>query len=251
MYLLKSFLLICCITLASTSVAGEYNGSETEAEETTANKYSEIRAIWETGGLEETDISLKAFFHALSGYDYIRSTSGQAVGDHLVIIDYSLPSDRERLVVYDVKENRIAYTSLVAHGRNSGEHMATSFSNRLQSYQSSLGFYLTAETYQGKHGYSLRLDGLEDGFNDNARQRAVVMHAADYATRDFITRHGRLGRSLGCPSMPPAVSDEIITHIKENNVLFIYADDDDYLGQSEIINGSDPVPAYMTSTGIH
>lgn len=191
---------------------------------------------WLTSGLQRTAISEQAFRLALRGYDRLLESGAIAPGTRLAIADFSRPSTQERLAIYDVSEQRLLTTSLVAHGRNSGNLMATRFSNIPQSYMSSLGFYLTAETYSGKHGYSLRLDGLEPGFNDKARERAVVIHGADYATRSFVTQHGRLGRSFGCPALPAARSSEIIDEIKDRQVLFIYADDETYLTGSPLLN---------------
>ena len=128
--------------------------------------------------------------------------------------------------------------SVVSHGRNSGELYAKNFSNKPSSYKSSLGFYKTAETYHGKHGLSLRLDGLEKGFNDLARPRAIVIHGADYAREEFISAAGRLGRSLGCPALPSELSKEVIELIKEGSLLFIYGEDQDYLSNSKLISTS-------------
>lgn len=157
--------------------------------------------------------------------------------DVIAIIDFSKPSTEERLFVVDLLGRKLLYRSLVAHGQGSGDNYATSFSNVEGSHKSSLGFYLTADTYKGKHGYSLRLDGLEKGINDKARQRAIVMHSADYASRSFIASTGRLGRSFGCPALPCDISDEVIDAIKGGCVLFVYADDSDYLACSPILSG--------------
>jgi len=131
----------------------------------------------------------------------------------LTIIDFSLPSTKRRLWIIDLNEKAILLNSVVAHGRNSGELMASKFSNRPESFQSSLGFYKTGETYIGKHGYSLRLDGLEKGVNDQARNRAIVIHGADYASEAFAKINGRLGRSLGCPALPTELSTKAINLI--------------------------------------
>lgn len=153
--------------------------------------------------------------------------------NHLfTIIDYSKPSTKERLFVIDLKKRKILYHTLVSHGRNTGMNMATSFSNRNNSKKSSLGFFLTAETYYGKHGYSLRLDGLERGINDNARKRAIVIHAADYVSKSFVWRNGRLGRSWGCPALPKHLSRRIIDKIKKGSCVFIYGKDKNYLKKS-------------------
>ncbi len=153
----------------------------------------------------------------------------------LTVIDFSLPSTEKRLWVIDPAKGLILHHSVVAHGRNSGELLAKTFSNQPESFQSSLGFYKTAETYQGKHGYSLRLDGLEKGFNDQARNRAIVIHGADYAKEEFAKSTGRLGRSLGCPALPPELSAKVIDLIKEGSLLFIYGKDDSYLQQSYLL----------------
>jgi hypothetical protein len=150
----------------------------------------------------------------------------------LSIIDFSLPSTERRLWIIDINAKEILLNSVVAHGRNSGELMADKFSNQPESFQSSLGFYKTGETYSGKHGYSLRLDGLEKGVNDQARNRAIVIHGADYANEAFAKTNGRLGRSLGCPALPTELSSEVIDLIKDGSLLFIFGKDDNYLKQS-------------------
>jgi L,D-transpeptidase catalytic domain len=153
----------------------------------------------------------------------------------LTVIDFSLPSTEKRLWVIDPAKGLILHHTVVAHGRNSGELLAKTFSNQPESFQSSLGFYKTAETYQGKHGYSLRLDGLEKGFNDQARNRAIVIHGADYAKEEFAKTTGRLGRSLGCPALPPELSEKVIDLIKDGSLLFIYGNDQSYLQQSYLL----------------
>lgn len=150
----------------------------------------------------------------------------------VTIIDFSKPSIEKRLFIIDLRKQEVLYHTLVAHGKNTGLNMATKFSNNKGSNQSSLGLYSTGESYQGKHGYSLRLDGLEKGFNDNARSRAVVIHSAYYVSDDFIKKQGRLGRSWGCPALPVEQSREIIDLIKGGSCLYIYADDSNYLENS-------------------
>lgn len=152
------------------------------------------------------------------------------------IIDYSKPSSEERFFVIDLEKKAILYKTLVAHGKNSGDKMADSFSNDPESLKSCLGFFLTAETYYGKNGYSLCLDGLEPGINDNARKRAIVIHGADYVSKDYVNKYGRTGRSWGCPALPAAISEEIIDYIKNGSCLFIYGYDQSYLTASKIIN---------------
>ncbi|MGY6560426.1 MAG: murein L,D-transpeptidase catalytic domain family protein [Nitritalea sp.] len=162
----------------------------------------------------------------------------EEVFETLTVVDFSKPSDEKRLWVFDMQTKALIFHSFVAHGRHTGERYARHFSNQLNSYKSSLGFYKTAETYQGKHGYSLRLDGLEPGINDAARERAVVMHGAAYAEEDFIRAHGRLGRSLGCPAIPRALATPLLSYIRENGLLFIYAEEPTYFAQSELFSAS-------------
>ncbi len=140
----------------------------------------------------------------------------------VTLIDFSLPSTARRLWTINLETGEVLYNTWVAHGKNSGNNEAQSFSNKPQSYQSSLGFYLTDQTYTGKHGHSLRLKGLEKNINDKAWERAIVIHGADYVTESFIKTHGRLGRSHGCPAIPPEITDEFINTVKDGSLLFIY-----------------------------
>ena len=145
-----------------------------------------------------------------------------------------MSSNEERLFIINMRENKIEHQSIVAHGRGSGNEFAKYFSNTINSHQSSIGFYHTAETYFGKHGLSLRLDGLEYS-NSNARKRAIVIHSADYVSENFIKKFGRLGRSFGCPSLPKNDYNIIIQKIKTGSALFIYSSDQDYLNKSSLI----------------
>lgn len=164
---------------------------------------------------------LESFAKALKGY-YSLKEKGLIKKNVLTIVDFSLSSNSKRLWVIDLATNTILFQSLVAHGRNTGEEFAKSFSNSAQSFKSSLGFYATGEIYSGKHGMSLRLDGLEKGINDNARSRGVVVHGANYVSNSFIKNNKRLGRSQGCPALPEELSKEIINVIKDKSCLFIY-----------------------------
>ncbi|CAD0002560.1 MULTISPECIES: murein L,D-transpeptidase catalytic domain family protein [Flavobacterium] len=164
---------------------------------------------------------LKTFTEALKGF-YLLKEKGFIQKDILTLVDFSLSSNLKRLWVIDLSTHTILFQSLVAHGRNTGEEFASAFSNVSSSFKSSLGFYSTGEIYQGKHGISLRLDGLEKGINDQARNRGVVMHGADYVSESFIRDHKRLGRSQGCPAIPVEMTDEIIQAIKGKSCLYIY-----------------------------
>jgi len=164
---------------------------------------------------------IEIFREALKGF-YILKEKGLVQKDILTLVDFSLSSNSKRLWVIDLDSNTILYNSLVAHGRNTGEEYANSFSNSNSSFKSSLGFYATGEIYNGKHGMSLKLDGLEKGVNDNARERGVVMHAANYVSNSFIKCNKRLGRSQGCPAIPEELLKGIVTTIKNKSCLFIY-----------------------------
>jgi hypothetical protein len=178
---------------------------------------------------------------ALAGYEILIEENSISRPDVITIIDFSLQSDRERLWVLDLNQGKVLFHCLVSHGRNSGELMAENFSNIPGSNESSPGFYVTGETYIGKHGLSLTLDGLETGINDKARQRAIVIHGADYVSDDFIRTHGRLGRSQGCPAVPVELSEEIIKTIKGGSCLFIYAPIPNYTSNSQIIRKIHPI----------
>jgi hypothetical protein len=173
---------------------------------------------------------------ALAGYELLLEEKSVIRPEVITIIDFSLPSDKERLWVLDLIQKKVLFRCLVSHGRNSGELMAENFSNTPGSNASSPGFYTTGETYIGKHGLSLTLDGLEMGINDKARARAIVIHGADYVSSDFVRNHGRLGRSQGCPAVPAELSKEIIQTIKGGSCLFIYVPKTSYTSNSPIIN---------------
>jgi hypothetical protein len=161
---------------------------------------------------------------------------GEAQASTLTVIDFSLPSTTERLWVFDLRTRELLFKELVSHGRNSGHDMATAFSNEAESHKSSLGLFRTAEGYVGKHGYSLRLDGLERGVNDRARARAIVIHGAEYVNGAAAKAQGRLGRSLGCPAVRPAVSRHLIDAVKGGGLLFAYYPDPTWLRTSAYLN---------------
>lgn len=180
-------------------------------------------------------VNWKAFRQAVAGYYKIDNRKREV----LTLIDFSRPSTAKRLFVFDMRERKVLFSSVVSHGKNSGDNYATSFSNEGGSYKSSLGFYLTESTYQGKNGYSLILNGLEKGINDRARERAIVMHGAAYADPSVASRGGRLGRSFGCPAVPQKLSRPIIDAIKGGSVMYIYAETPDYLAHSSVLKDAD------------
>jgi hypothetical protein len=192
--------------------------------------------------LSEPDLPLAAFKSSIDVYKRLEE-DGQITNDRVItIIDFTKPSTLERLFVIDLVEGKVIYKSLVAHGENSGENYATSFSNNSDSHQSSLGYYLTGKAYIGRHGYSLLLDGLEKGINDNARNRAVVIHGAAYVSQQYIKSNGRLGRSFGCPALPEEKVSEIINMIQEKSLLFIYSSDRNYCRNSSFFSSFLSIP---------
>jgi L,D-transpeptidase catalytic domain len=155
----------------------------------------------------------------------------------LTVIDYSKASTQPRLWVLDLDTQRVLFEELVAHGQGSGDNYATRFSNDDGSHQTSLGLFRTADTYVGTNGYSLRLDGLEPGVNDRARERAIVIHGAPYVNAAASRTLGRLGRSWGCPALRPAIARTLIDTIKEGSLVFAYYPDQQWLQGSRFLKG--------------
>jgi hypothetical protein len=193
--------------------------------------------IYTTVNLADTGLSRDVFDMAIKGLGKL-DLNGKLQNTGIVtIVDYSQSSNKKRLYVIDLKNKKLLFNTYVAHGRNTGEEFANSFSNVEGSYKSSLGFYVTQHPITGSHtGFSLLIDGVEKGFNDHAVQRAIIMHAAEYATENFIKKFGRLGRSYGCPSVPPEMNKPIIDAIKGGTCLFLYNPDKDYLSKSALLN---------------
>jgi hypothetical protein len=183
-------------------------------------------------------LSKQAFDCAIKGMNFLRS-AGKLANDTIIsIVDFSLSSSKKRLFVIDIKNYKVLYNTYVAHGRNSGQEYARTFSNSPSSYKSSLGLYLTGDTYSGEHGFSLHLEGEEKGINDNAYSRAIVMHSAAYVNENFIRSKGYIGRSLGCPALPQRIYKPIIEKIKNGSCLFLYSPDTYYLSHSEFLQSS-------------
>src|SRR5690606_24474285 len=191
--------------------------------------------IYEEAQLEKEGLAFEVFEKAFIGYLNLQEDKRNNAGSHILLIaDFNQSSKKKRLWIVDLKNTHLVLNTWVSHGRGSGGEMATKFSNTNNSHQSSLGFYLTGEVYYGKHGRSLRLDGMDSGFNDNARQRAIVLHGASYVSQSAINSLNRLGLSHGCPAVPLELTDEIIDIIKNKTVLYIHADSPSY--QSVYLN---------------
>jgi hypothetical protein len=201
------------------------------------NSFYEMKMeVYDSLQLDMEGLSRNAFEMAIRGMEKLIQ-SGYPLKDNIIsIADFSQPSTEKRLYVIDLNDYSLLYRTYVAHGRNSGTTEAQKFSNKVSSYQSSLGFYLTGNTYRGKHGYSLRLEGLEKGINDNAGKRAIVVHGADYVAESAIRQLGYLGRSQGCPAIPEELHRPIINNIKDGTCLFIYKDSYQYLSNSRLLN---------------
>ena len=166
----------------------------------------------------------------------------------LTLIDYSKPSTEPRLFVYDLATGKLLFKELVAHGKNTGDNLATRFSDEMNSRQSSIGLFVAAEPYVGSNGYSLRLDGLEPGFNAHARERAIVMHGAPYVTTQFAAAQGRIGRSWGCPALREAVAHQVIDTIRGGGVIFSYYPDQAWLKSSRFLNCGSKTPSDVLAT---
>jgi len=222
----RLFVKLLLLSLSFDFIPAQYNETATVAY---LQNYRDLYKEMRLEGL----VNYKAFAAAMKGYDHI-DVPNKSV---LSLIDFTLPSNKERYFLFDMEDKCIIITSLVSHGRRSGNELVPNFfSNKEGSYKSSLGFYLTAEAYDGINGYSLSVDGLEEEFNSNARSRDIVIHGAHYASYHYMWKHnGKLGRSLGCPAFPYELNDTIIDYIKDGTILFIYSDNQYYLSKSKIL----------------
>jgi len=218
----KSLFLLFFVLLMSFSTVPDKKNSINVAAEVAKTIATENESVYNHLDANSYTLpSFEAFNVALDGFNYLKD-KGMIQKNILTIVDFSLSSNAKRLWVIDLDQNKILFQTLVAHGKNTGEEYAQAFSNQAESFKSSVGFYATAEIYNGKHGMSLKLDGLQKGLNDKARERAVVMHGADYVSESFIKQHNRLGRSQGCPAVPVEMNQKIINVIKDKSCLFIY-----------------------------
>jgi hypothetical protein len=194
-----------------------------------------VKSVYDSLKLDLNGLSRQAYEYAKLGFDKLVE-QGKVINNSIIsIVDFSQPSSKKRLYIIDLKNYKVLFNTWVAHGRNSGREMANSFSNEMSSYKSSPGFYVTRETYNGGHGYSLKLDGLERGINDKAYDRAIVIHGAEYVNPSFISAQGFIGRSLGCPAVPVNMATPIINTIKNGTCLFIYSSANSYVQRSSLL----------------
>ncbi|HTE29835.1 MAG TPA: murein L,D-transpeptidase catalytic domain family protein [Chryseolinea sp.] len=195
-----------------------------------------IQHLYQAIKLNEFDLSFEVFKYAMVGYYNLRETGRLNDKNLISIIDFTKSSRQKRFYTIDLSKLAVKFYTYVSHGKNTGEDLAQAFSNVLHSNQSSIGFYVTGETYVGSKGYSLRLDGVEKGYNDNLRARAVVMHNAEYVSENWIKKYGRLGRSQGCPALPVDIGKHVIETLKNKTAIFAYFNDAHYLASSPFLN---------------
>jgi hypothetical protein len=247
---LKSYRLIsgCCLFFALLSISwapsheekikvNPYQATTTPSFITDNSVIEDVSALYSVLNLEQKGLSKQAFEYACKGYQRLWKKRVIAKDAYLVICDFSQSSNNKRLYLIDMINNEVVLNTYVAHGRKSGGEYATRFSNKLQSLQSSLGFYVTEKTYYGEHGLSLRMKGLEPGYNDKAYRRRVVVHGADYIGNSWLQRNNYMGRSYGCPAIPKNESNFLINTIKNGSCLFIYHPSKNYLKGSKLLNG--------------
>ncbi|HEY0177111.1 MAG TPA: murein L,D-transpeptidase catalytic domain family protein [Pedobacter sp.] len=194
--------------------------------------YQHVRQVYNGAHLEKSGLSPEVFEKALTGF-YNLKNSGKISGEKsiLTIADLDQNSTKKRLWIIDLQKDSLLLNTWVAHGNRSGDDLATHFSDVSDSNESSLGFYITAEIYNGKHGRSLKLDGMDEGFNSNARKRSIVVHGAPYVSQGTINELGRLGRSQGCPAVPAELADLVINTIQGKTVIFINGSSQPYFSK--------------------
>jgi hypothetical protein len=244
-------LLFAALTINHSNLMGknDYNSIHSDASQNLDRYFSRFYNELE---LSAPKPDYEVFIKALTGFFSLKAEE-RIKNNLLTIIDFTLSSNVERLWVVDMMTMKVVHFSLVAHGRNSGDEFAKDFSNRISSNQSSLGFFLTDGIYIGKHGKSLYLDGVEPNVNDKARVRTVVMHGADYVSKDYIQNNGRLGRSFGCPSIPMEGHEKIITLLSGRSCIYIHYPDEQYLSNSKLLNQEKAVAglyAFLSETQV-
>ena len=219
------------------------DAAKAKAASARAAKKAEMRMILATAtsiyydmDLEDSGLSRKAFESAWTGYYKLRKKGLLRKTNILTICDFSQSSSNQRLYVIDVRNRRMLYRTYVAHGINSGEEFANSFSNTMESCKSSLGFYITRKTYTGVNGTSLRIEGVDQGFNNNAYKRAIVIHGATYVSQRILRKYGVMGTTFGCPAIPSEMTTQIIPVVKNGSCFYIYYPSKKYLSNSPVLN---------------
>lgn len=240
-YLSAAILLLSIFTLpfafSKSNGIGNISVNKTViAAPVTTKENTSMSLIYDSLNLDDLGLSQDAFNYAVAGYEKLKQ-SGKIINDKVIsIVDFTKPSYKKRLFVIDLSNFKLLFNTYVAHGQNTGKEYAKAFSNRPESYQSSLGFYITSGTYVGKNGFSMHLDGLEYGINHLAEERAIVMHGAPYVSEGMIRSQGYIGRSHGCPAVPEKLNKPIIEKIKNGSCFFIYSDNRSYLSKSRLLH---------------
>ncbi|MBM3440145.1 MAG: murein L,D-transpeptidase catalytic domain family protein [Bacteroidetes bacterium] len=237
LFLLPAIILICLAATAPSSY-GSNHKTISAFHEPAADERITIQAdsLYTQMQLAQSGLQFQAFLLAFKGYQKMLDLGMIAKRGLLSIADFSLPSNTQRFFVVDMQHGKLLFKTWVAHGRNSGRVFATDFSNQPASFKSSLGFYLTLRPYYGDKGYALKLQGIEAGINDNAFERAIVIHGADYVNEKIAATQGYLGRSLGCPALPMQLNKKVINTIREGSCFFIYHPNPTYLNNSKLLN---------------
>ncbi|MBS1599472.1 MAG: murein L,D-transpeptidase catalytic domain family protein [Bacteroidetes bacterium] len=234
---MKTVSFIFVVFFASTTLSVSANDLPTKINKPNSSIINNNAVIYDSLNLQQYGLSKKVFDLALKGWQKLKS-AGRVINENIIsIVDFSQPSNKKRLYIIDLANAQLLFNTYVAHGKRSGKDVATRFSNRPRSLESSVGFYVTADPYIGSNGYSLRLNGMEYGFNNNASRREIVLHGADYVSEEYISANGCLGRSWGCPAVPAEQSRDIIDSIKNGSCLFIYSPQVKYLKGSKVLNG--------------
>ena len=233
----KNFWWVACVVLlfSITIISWRPAGTKTidpNVKTVVSTKYlfeKYVEDLYNAAQLQQAGLDEAVFRKAVTGFINLKIANKLPQNSSVItVVDFNKSSREKRMWIVDLIAKHLLLNTWVAHGQGSGMDMANAFSNTDESHQSSLGFYLTDDVYFGKHGRSLRLDGLDEGFNASARARAIVVHAADYVGENAIEKMGRLGRSFGCPAVAPEVRDEVINNIKGKTVLFINGNDSSY-----------------------
>lgn len=239
-YFAFSSLLICMVHLPMSFAKSVYGKGAWSDPSVSASPVFDVAGsfekLYDSLRLNLLGLSRNAYAYAMEGLDKLVRTGDIENYNVVSIVDFSQPSVQKRFFVIDLCGKKVLFNTYVAHGQGSGMEYARQFSNKPSSFQSSLGFYQTTETYFGKHGYSLKLEGLERGINDHAADRAIVLHGAPYVSESYIRHRGILGRSQGCPAIPETLNRPIIEQIKNGTCLFIYGNDKRYLKRSPVLN---------------
>jgi len=221
------------VAISSTNPVPVYTKAKTAAQKLA----EEAMDLYEVMDLKKFGLSMSAFEYALKGYKYLVEQGKVVKNEVLTICDFSQSSRSKRFYVIDMAEKKVLINTWVAHGRNSGGEYARSFSNNPESHKSSLGFYITGNTYYGSHGLALKIEGQEKNINDKADKRNIVIHGSAYVGESFLSRSPINGRSYGCPALPEDETDKIIETIKDGTCLFIYHPTKSYISKSKVLNG--------------